>query len=111
MNNVGKILYNSKQNLILKYMSMRTRIGKPLVSIEEIMAFSPERIKRKDKLKLSLKSMVKSNFIKEKDGKYIITNVGKRVPYIVASNHFESLSVQAKRTRKRALKDFDNGGN
>ena len=80
---------------------------KPLVSVEEIMNFSPERFNRKDKLKLSLKSLVKSNFIKEKDGNYIITNFGKKVPSIVASNYFESLSVQSKKRYKKSLKDLD----
>lgn len=102
-----KISYTGTQNLILKYMAMRMRMNKPLVSVEEIMNFSPERFKRKDTLRLSLKSLVKNNFIKEKDGNYIITNFGKKAPYVVASNHFESLSAQSKKRHKKSLKDLD----
>ncbi len=88
----AKIQYNGTQNSILKYMSMRKRMGKPLVTAEEIMNFFPTRITRKDTLVRSMKTLIKHNFIKEKDNGYIITNIGKEVPSIVATSHQQQMA-------------------
>jgi hypothetical protein len=93
----AKIHYEGTQNSILKYMSMRKRMGKPVVTVEEIMNFFPTRITRKDTLIRSMKTLVKHNFIKEKDKGYIITNIGKEVPTVVANSHQQQMARLGKR--------------
>lgn len=88
----AKIHYNGTQNSILKYMSMRKRMGKPLVTAKEIMNFFPTRITRKDLLVKSMKTLIKHNFVKEKDNGYIITNIGKEVPFVVATSHQQQMA-------------------
>jgi len=84
------IAYDGVQNSILKYLSMRDRMKKPIVTIEEMMKFFPHRIPRKDNLQQMLKTMVNNNFIKEKNDGYVITNIGKHVPFVVVSNYQKS---------------------
>lgn len=93
----SRVRYKGTQNSVLKYMSMRKRMGKPVVTIEEIIAFFPHKIKRKDNLLGTLKSMVKNEFIKEKDKGYVITHIGKQVPFIVANMRKEKLIRKGKR--------------
>jgi len=88
----AKIHYDGTQNSILKYMSMRKRMGKPVVTLKEIMDFFPTRITRKDNLLKSMRSLVRLNFIKEKDKGYIITNIGKEVPTVVANSHQQQMA-------------------
>jgi len=93
----AKVQYNGTQNSILKYMSMRKRMGKPVVTVEEIMNFFPTRITRKDTIIRSMKTLVKHNFIKEKDKGYIITNIGKEVPTVVANSYQQQMARLGKR--------------
>ena len=93
-----KIAYKGTTKSILQYLSMRNRSGNPVVTSDEIMKFFPSRITRKDTLERSLKTMLKNNFIKKVENGYIITNIGKHVPFIVASLHLEKLIRLGKRT-------------
>jgi len=93
------IAYDGLQNSILKYLTMREKMKKPIVTMEEIIEFFPHKISRKDNLQQMLKTMIKNNFIKEKNNGYIITNIGKHVPFVVASNHQKS-QVENERERR-----------
>ena len=94
----SKVSYTGNQIIILKYLGMRDRMGKPVATLSEIVSFNPERFKRKDTILRTLKVMVKNNFIKEKNNGYVITNIGKKVPFVVADLYLNSLSKQGKRT-------------
>jgi paraquat-inducible protein B len=94
----SKVSYTGNQIIILKYLGMRDRMGKPVATLSEIVSFNPERFKRKDTILRTLKVMVKNNFIKEKNNGYVITNIGKQVPFVVADLYINSLSKQGKRT-------------
>jgi hypothetical protein len=94
----SKVSYTGNQIIILKYLGMRDRMGKPVATLLEIVSFNPERFKRKDTILRTLKVMVKNNFIKEKNNGYVITNIGKKVPFVVADLYLNSLSKQGKRT-------------
>ena len=94
----AKIAYKGTTKSILQYLSMRNRSGKPVVTADEMIKFFPSRIPRKDTLERSLKTMIKHGFIKKKDNGYIITNIGKHVPFVVASLHLEKLKKLNKRT-------------
>jgi len=102
MNNIEhikkcKVSYKGTQNCILKYITMRSKTKNPVVTIEEIINFFPHKIKRKDTLMRMLKTMVKNNFIKEKNSGYIITHIGKQVPFVVANCYRQSLTEAGKR--------------
>lgn len=84
-----RVAYNGTQNSVLKYISMRNRMGKSVVSVDEIINFFPHRISRRDTLVRILGTMVKNGFIKKVDNGYIITNIGKHVPFVVANSHME----------------------
>ena len=92
-----KVKYNGTQNAVLKYMSMRKRMGKPVVTVEEIIKFFGTKITRKDTLVRSMQSLIKNNLIKEKDKGYIITNIGKEVPFFVANLHQQQLIRKGQR--------------
>lgn len=91
-----RISYNGIQVVLIKYISMRQRMNSPVVSISEIMSFNPTIFKRKDTILRTLKVMVKNNFVKIQDDGYVITNIGKQVPFVVASLYFQSLTKQEK---------------
>jgi hypothetical protein len=93
----AKIQYNGTQNSVLKYMSMRKRMGKPVVTVEEIIKFFPTRITRRDTLVRSMQTLVKHNFIKVKDKGYIITNIGQEVPTVVANSYQQQLARKGQR--------------
>lgn len=104
-----KVSYNGVQNSVLKYMSMRQRMGKPLVTLEEIQLFFPNKITRIDTLQKMLKNMEKNNFIKTKGDGYIITNIGKQIPNIVANYHQARLVRDGKRTTYAVDDDWRKG--
>ena len=81
----SKLSRDSKQILLLKYLTMRFKMKNPAVSIEEIVEFFPHKFQRKDNLQAILESMIKNKFITKQDNKYIITKDGVKVPFIVAS--------------------------
>lgn len=93
----AQIKYNGTQNSILKYMSMRKRMKKPVVTLDEIINFFKPRRIRKDNLIKSMQTLIKHNFVKEKDQGYIITNIGKEVPSVVANSHQQKLIKNGKR--------------
>lgn len=94
----AKVAYTGTTKSILQYLSMRNRLGNPVVTSDEIMKFFSSRIPRKDTLERSLTTMAKNGFIKRKDNGYVITNTGKHVPFVVASLHLEKLKRLGKRT-------------
>lgn len=86
---LAKVAYNGTQNCVLKYMSMRNKMKTPVVTVDQIMDFFGHRISRRDTLVKSLGTMLRHNFIKKVENGYIITNIGKHVPFVVASLHME----------------------
>ena len=93
-----KVSYSGITNSILKYMSMRSRMGKPIVTAEEIKNFFPHRITRKDTLLRNLNTMKKNGFIKQNTNGYFITEVGKKIPFMVANSHMKKLTQSGGRT-------------
>ena len=93
-----RVSYNGIQVVLIKYISMRQRMNSPVVLISEIMSFNPIRFKRKDTILRTLEVMVKNNFVKTQDNGYVITNIGKQVPFVVADMYIQSLSKQGKRS-------------
>lgn len=81
----SKLSRDSKQILILKYLTMRFKMKNPAVSIEELVEFFPHKFQRKDNLQIILDGMINNEFVTKKDNKYIITKDGVKVPFIVAS--------------------------
>jgi predicted transcriptional regulator len=93
-----KISYSGTANSILKYMSMKNRMGDSTVTADEIMKFFPHKIPRRDTLLRTLNTMKKNGFIKQNNNGYMITNIGKQVPFIVASIYMKKLTQSGKRT-------------
>ncbi len=93
----SKILYNSTQNSILKYMSMRKRMKTPVVTIDEIINFFKPKIIRKDNLINNMKKLTKHNYITKINNGFIITNIGMQVPFVVANSHQRNLIKNGKR--------------
>lgn len=92
-----KVSYSGVTNSILKYMSMRNRMNKPVVTADQIMNFFPNKITRRDSLLRNLRRMVINGCIEQKDDGYFITNLGKQVPFVVASAHVQNLMRSGKR--------------
>ena len=101
-----RISYNGIQVVLIKYISMRERMNNPVVSISEIISFNPTKFKRKDTILRTLEVMVKNNFVKKQNGGYVITNIGRQVPFVVADLYIQSLSNQGKRAHF-ALKEIE----
>lgn len=92
----AKIQYDGTQNSILKYLSMRSKMDKPVVTADEILYFFRSRITRKDTLVRSIQTLINHNFVKKQNDGYVITNLGKEVPFVVASSHQQQLAKKVK---------------
>lgn len=93
----AKIQYSGTQNSVLKYLSMRSKMNKPVVTADEILDFFQSRITRKDTLVKSMQTLIKHNFVKKQNDGYVITNLGKEVPFVVASSYQQQLARKGQR--------------
>jgi hypothetical protein len=90
--------------LILNYLGMRKRMGKPWASDLEIASFFPHKFQRRSTkaadARTALKHMIKSNYVSVKDVKgvthYSSTKLGTSIPYEVAHRVANSPTYQSR---------------
>ena len=110
MNDMEKIIkyqipYEGKQISILRYMAMRQRMKMETVSVDQIFEFFSNKFSSKDSVRKMLATMHKRYFVEKNEIGYVITNFGKRVPYIVAQINTNELVKQGKRPRSANDRD------
>jgi len=93
-----QIPYEGKQTSILKYMSMKQRMKMETVSVDQIFEFFSNKFERKDNVRKMLMTMEKNGFVEKNEIGYVITNLGKRVPFIVAQINTNKLIKEGKRS-------------
>jgi hypothetical protein len=90
--------------LILNYLGMRKRIGRPWASDLEIASFFPHKFQRRSAkaadVRTALKHMLKANYVNVKDIKgvshYSATSLGASIPYEVAHRVANSPTYQSR---------------
>lgn len=100
-----QIPYEGKQISILKYMAMRQRMKMEIVSVDQIFEFFSNKFSSKDSVRKMLATMQKRYFVEKNEIGYVITNFGRRVPYIVAQINTNKLIKQGKRIHLSNDKD------
>ena len=99
-----QIKANSSTLLILNYLGMRKRMGKPWATDLEIAFFFPHKLQKRTKqgadARQALDNLLKANYVVKKKIKgvdhYSSTELGSRVPYIVSNRLASSPNYQFK---------------
>ena len=95
---------NSSTVLILNYLGMRKRMGKPWASDLEIASFFPHKFQRRSSkaadVRTALKHLLKADYVIIKDIKgvshYSSTSLGASIPYEVAHRVANSPTYQSR---------------
>jgi hypothetical protein len=99
-----QIKANSSTLLILNYLGMRKRMGKAWATDLEIAQFFPHKLQKRSKqaadARQALDNLLKAKYVVKKKVKnvdyYSSTELGSRVPYIVANRLASSPTYQSK---------------
>jgi hypothetical protein len=90
-----KIKPSSNEEVVLNYLSMRWRARKPSATIEEIFDLAPNRFKKIEIVSKALQNLVTYKYASShKNNTYSITDLGYRVPYILAEHRRSSKSAK-----------------
>lgn len=81
-----KVKPSSPEEVVINYLSMRWRARKSKTTIQDIFDLAPNKFKTLEALSKYLNNLLNYKYISELNGSYQITELGYKVPYIIAQH-------------------------